>query len=198
MSMECPHNNIHVKEIATEFLGMTFRAETKVCKDCGAYLHGPAFENAYKQWLEEMYRKKRPKFQVQCHFSDNLIHCAQSFLESHPGVSVTVYLRILATSYLNIIDGKEELSERFEDLLDEDIFNSLKDRGGRNRVNIQFKPSMMVDIVAISEVLEMRMSQVVEESILKMMAAIVSQDPEMKRLWEKEVSATINVLLKSA
>lgn len=194
----CLGKKVEAREVEKEFLGMTFRAKTKVCVDCGAYLHGPEFEKAYRQWLEEMYRNKRPKFQVQCHFTDNLIHCAESFLENHPGVSVTVYLRILATSYLNIIDGSEDLSERFEDLLDEEIFSSLRDGEGRNRVTIQFKPTMMVDIVTIGEVLDMRQSQVVEESVLKMMAAIVSQDPEMKRLWENEVSATIDVLLKSA
>lgn len=57
---------------------------------------------------------------------------------------------------------------------------------------------MMVDIVATSEVLDMKMSQIVEESILKMMTAIVSQEPEMRAFWQDEVSAMIDVMLKSA
>lgn len=196
--LECLHENTEVRDVEKEFLGMVFKTETKVCLDCGAYLRGPEYERAYKKWLEDVYKSKRPKFQVQCHFSDNLIRCAEAFLKEHPGISITVYLRILATAYLHIVDGNEMLSERFEDLLDKEIFATLSDSEGRNRVTIQFKPAMMADIVDISEVFEMRLSHVVEEGVLKMMSAIMSKDPKMNTLWDEEVNTTLEVLLKSA
>lgn len=186
------------KVVAKEFLGEVFRHETLECAETGAYLHGPEFEAAYRDWLNELYKSKRAKFQIQCHFGDSLMRCADSYLVQHPGVATTVFFRILATSYITIIDGDEKLSERFDGLLDANVYDSFVDSDGRTRVSIQFKPAMMVDIVATSEVLEMKMSQIVEESILKMMTAIVSQEPEMRAFWRDKVSAMIDVMLKSA
>lgn len=196
--MTCPHLHTSTKRVKRSFLELTFSHETLVCDDCGAYLRGEEYEKAYGKWLEEMYKAKRSKFQIQCHFSDHFITCAESYLEDHPGVSMTEFLRILATSYLNIIDIDEVRSARFDAILDRDVLESLQESPERTRFSIQFKPAMMADIVAISEVLGMRMSHVVEESVLKTMTAIVSQDPQMADFWEREVRGVVEMLLKSA
>lgn len=123
--MSANHKKPTLKMVEKEFLGEVFRHETLVCAETGAYLHGPDFEAAYRDWLNGLYKSKRAKFQIQCHFGDSLMRCAESYLAQHPGVSTTVFFRILATSYITIIDGDEELSERFEGLLDASVYDSL-------------------------------------------------------------------------
>lgn len=196
--MECLHKNFKEKIIEKKFLDLSFEYKTKVCSDCGAYLRGNEFERSYKTWLEEVYKNKRDKFQVQCHFSNNLIKCANNYLEDYPGVPITVFMRTLATIYLNIIDTNEGLASKFNSLMDSEILNSFASDADRKRINIQFKPNMMLDIIAISEVVDLKPSQIIENCILKMITAITSHDQKLKNFWETEIRNYLDVFLKGA
>ena len=85
--MVCEHKNIKKEKIEKNILDLTFEHETLVCQDCGAYLRGVSFEKAYMQWLEGIYKdnKRRSKFQVQCHFSKNLINSGESPYDEEGG-----------------------------------------------------------------------------------------------------------------
>lgn len=196
--MECAHKNFVNKIIEKEIFDLTFKHKTKVCKDCGAYLRGQEFERAYMHWLEGVYKDRRDKFQVQCHFSNNLIKCADNFLEDYPGISSTVLMRFLVTVYLNVIDVDEKLSSKLDGLLDPKVYESLQADKSQRKVNIQFKPKMMLDLVAISEVVEMKPYQLVETAVIKMMTAVTSQDRRMREFWEKEIKNYLDIFLKAA
>ena len=64
--MECSHENFRKKKVDKNFLDLIFTVETQVCSDCGAFLRDNEFEIQFNGWLEEVYRSKRDKFQVQC------------------------------------------------------------------------------------------------------------------------------------
>lgn len=196
--MECQHKNIKSKKIEKKFLDMTFQQNAEVCQDCGAYLRDEVFEKSYLAWLETCYREKRDKFQIQCSFSQSLMDCSYKVLGNYPGVQATVLFRALAAIYINVIDTNEEVSNRLDDLLDREILASFEEDNVRKRVNIQFKPAMMLDIVAIAELTDLRPSQIIEESVLKMMTAITSADTKLKVFWEKNIKHYFEVFLKSA
>ena len=196
--MECSHKNIVNKTIEKEIFDLKFKHKAKVCKDCNAYLRGPEFEKSYMNWLEEVYKEKRSKFQVQCHFPQNLLKCAENFLENYPGISSTVLMRFLVTIYLDVIDGNEKLSQTFEKIMDQEILNSFTNDKDKKKVNIQFKPGMMVELVAIGELLDVSLSSIVENSVLKMMTAITSHDKKLRSFWEKEIKGYLEIFLKSA
>ncbi len=149
-------------------------------------------------WLEGIYKDRRDKFQVQCHFSNNLIKCAESFLESYPGILPTVLMRFLIIVYLNIVDTNEELSAKFDSLIDSKIYDSFLNDKSRKKVNIQFKPKMMLDLIAISEVVGIKPSLIIETGVLKMMTAITSQDKKLRAFWEKEIRSYLDIFLKAA
>jgi hypothetical protein len=196
--MECAHKNTVNKMVEKEILDLKFKHKTEVCKDCGAYLRDQDFQKAYMHWLENVYKDRRDKFQVQCHFSNNLYKCAESFLEDYPGISPTVLMRFLVTVYLNVVDINDKLSSKFDSLLDSAIYDSFLAEKDRKKVSIQFKPKMMLDLVTISEVIDMKPYQIVETAVLKMMTAITSQDQRLREFWEKEIRGYLEIFLKGA
>lgn len=196
--MDCTHKNVSRKKVEKKFFDFTFKHQTLVCKDCHAYLRGNDFEKAYMNWLEGIYKDRRDKFQVQCYFSNELIKCAENFLENYPGVSSTVLMRILVIIYLDVIDRNEKLSKEFESILDFQIYDSLAQSSDRKKVNIQFKPKMMLELNAISEIIDMKAFQIVESSVLKMMTAIISQDLKLRSFWEEKIRIYLEVSLSAA
>ena len=196
--MDCSHKNFSNKKVSKEIFDLSFETRTSVCKDCGAYLRNDEFEKKYLHWLESIYKDRRDKFQTQCHFSKNLIKCAESYLEDYPGISSTVFMRALVTIYLNIIDMDEEKSAQLESLLDSEIYDSFLNDKDRKKVNIQFKPNMMIDLIAISEVIEMKPAAIVEDIVMKLMTVITSQDQKLRSFWESEIKSYLDMFLKAA
>lgn len=195
--MECSHKNFSIKKVEKEIFNLKFTHKTQVCSDCGAYLRGNDFEKSYLLWLEKIYKKRRDKFQVQCYFSKNLLKCMNEFLQEYPGVSSTVLMRILSTIYIDYIDPSQRLLNQFNELLDKEIFDSFVKEKNIKKVNIQFKPKMMIDLVAISEIIEMSPSQIVESSIQKMMTAITSRNEKLRAFWKKEIQGYLETMLKA-
>ena len=116
----------------------------------------------------------------------------------YPGISSTAFMRILSIIYVDHIDTNPSLLKRFNELLDQEIYNSFLKEKATKKVNIQFKPKMMIELMSISELIEMKISQIIELSIQKMMTAITSQDPKLKAFWEKEIKSYLEILLKAA
>ncbi|MCY4643351.1 MAG: hypothetical protein OXB88_01915 [Bacteriovoracales bacterium] len=196
--MECSHKKISKKKVQKEIFNMIFETKTSVCDNCGAYLRDRGYEKKYMHWLEELYKTRRNKFQTQCYFSKNLIRCAEAYLEDYPGISTTIFIRGLVTVYFNIIDRDAKKSARLELLLDNEIYNSFSNDKDRKKVNIQFKPKMIIELMAISELLEIGPSIVVEEVVLKLMTAITSQDKKLREFWENEIRGYLDMFLKAA
>ena len=196
--MDCSHKKFSNKKVSKKIFGLSFQTKTSVCKDCGAYLQNDEFERKYLHWLEGIYKNRRDKFQTQCHFSKNLIKCAESYLKNYPGISSTVFMRALVTIYLNIIDMDEKKSAQLESLLDSEIYDSFHNDNNRKKVNIQFKPNMMIDLIAISEVIEMRPAIIVEDIVIKLMTAITSQDQKLRSFWKSEIKSFLDMFLKAA
>lgn len=196
--MECSHKSFSNKKVKKEIFDMVFETKTSVCNDCGAYLRNDEYEKKYMHWLEGIYKERRDKFQVQCHLSKNLIKCAEVYLEDYPGISPTVFFRALATIYFNVIDRDEKKSSHLESLLDSEVLESFTNNKDKKKVTIQFKPKMMIEIMAISEFLGMGPSAVVEEVIIKMMTMITSRDQKLREFWESEIRGYLDMFLKAA
>lgn len=196
--MECAHKKFSNKKVKKKVFDLVFETTTNVCKDCQAYLRNDDYEKKYMHWLEGVYKDRRDKFQTQCHFSKNLIKCAETYLEEYPGISPTVFFRALATIYFNVVDRDENKSAQLESLLDLEVLNSFASDKDKKKVTIQFKPKMMIDLLAIAEFLEMSPSAVVEEVVIKLMTMITSQDQKLKAFWEDEIRSYLDMFLKAA
>lgn len=196
--MECSHKNVSNKKIKKEIFDMVFETTTKVCYDCGAFLRNENYEKKYMHWLEETYKDRRDKFQAQCHFSKNIIKCAESYLEDYPGISPTVFFRALAIIYFNVIDRDEKKSNLLQSILDKEILESFINDKDKKKVTIQFKPNMMIEIVAVAEFLDSSPSSIVEEVVIKLMTIITSHDQKLKEFWEKEIRNYLDMFLKAA
>jgi len=196
--MECSHKNILLKKVKKEIFDMSFEAKTSVCSDCGAYLRDNKYEQKYMHWLKGIYQERRDKFQTQCHFSKNLIKCAQTYLEGYPGISPTVFMRALVTIYFSVVDSDKKKSALLESLLNSEIYDSFNNDKNRKKVNIQFKPKMMIELIAVSEFLELSPSAIVEEVVIKLMTVITSQDKRLREFWENEIRGYLDMFLKTA
>jgi hypothetical protein len=196
--MSCSHKNISNKKVKKEIFDLVFETSTSVCSDCGAFLRNEDYEKKYMLWLESIYKDRRDKFQTQCHFSKNLIKCAEVFLQDYPGISPTVFFRALAIIYFDIVDRNEKKSHQLEALLDKKILDSFVSDKDKKKVTIQFKPKMMIEILAISEFLEASPSSIVEEVVIKLMTAITSRDQKLREFWENEIRGYLDMFLKAA
>ena len=196
--MECLHKNVSHKKIKKEIFDMVFETTTSVCNDCGAFLRNENFEKKYMHWLESIYKNRRDKFQTQCHFSKSLIKCAETYLENYPGISPTVFFRALAIIYYDVIDKNEKKSNQLEIILDREILSSFVDEKNKKKVTIQFKPKMMIEIMAISDFLESSPTSIVEEVVIKLMTVITSHDHKLREFWENEIRGYLDMCLKAA
>ena len=196
--MECSHKKFKTKTVAKKFFDLSFKTKTSVCLDCGAYLRNNEFEKKYLHWLEGIYKDRRDKFQTQCYFSKNLIKCAELYLEDYPGISTTVFVRALVTIFLNVIDADEEKSSQLESLMDSEIYESFVSDKDRKKINIQFKPIMMLDLIAISEVIDLKPAAIVEDVVIRLMTMITSQDERLRSFWESEIKNYLDMFLKAA
>lgn len=196
--MECSHKNVSNKKVKKEIFDLVFETTTSVCSHCGAFLRNEDYEKKYMHWLESIYKERRDKFQTQCHFSKNLIKCAESYLEDYPGISPTVFFRALAIIYFDIVDKDEKKSNKFETILDKEVLNSFLNDKGKKKVTIQFKPKMMIELMAISEFLEVGPSSIVEEVVVKLMTVITSRDQKLREFWENEIRGYLDMFLKAA
>ena len=196
--MECSHKSISNKKIKKEIFDLIFESKTSVCNDCGAFLRGREYEKKYMRWLEGIYEERRDKFQIQCHLSKNLIKCARVYLEEYPGISPTVFFRALTIIYFNVVDSDEKKSSQLESLLDLQIQDSFINDKNRKKVTIQFKPKMMIELLAISEFLDMSTSVIVEEVIVKLMTMITSHEQSVREFWENEIRKYLDMFLKAA
>jgi hypothetical protein len=149
-------------------------------------------------WLEGIYKERRDKFQAQCHFSNNLIKCAEAYLENYPGISPTVFMRALVIIYFNIVDRDEKKSNQLESLLDSEIRDSFTNDKDKKKINIQFKPKMMIELLAVAEFLELSPSGIVEEVVVKLMTVITSHDQKLREFWGNEIRGYLDMFLQAA
>jgi hypothetical protein len=196
--MNCQHENIEQKFVEKEFAGEKFRRKTPVCKNCGAFLRDKEYELAFLGWLEDVYKKDRNKFQVQCHLDAGLVTVADKFLAEYPGVSQSHLFRSLVVVYLDHIDSDVQLSATFDSLIDSKILDSFTRKHEKKRVNIQFKPKMLVELEAMADAIDSRPAVLVESAVVKMMSAITSQNSALKDFWEAEVMKYLDPILKAA
>lgn len=196
--MTCEHKNFSKKKVTLNKLGLEYSTRTDVCSDCGAYVRNNEFEIKFNEWLQDSYKSHRTKFQIQCNLSGNLVKCAQEFLKSYPGVSESVFFRIITILSLTIIDSSEKLSSSIETLFDGEVYNSFMEDNEKKRFNIQFKPKMMLEIHDTAELLQTSMTSIVEDSILRVMTLLTSQDEKLKEFWENEIKFFLESFLKSA
>jgi hypothetical protein len=196
--MNCQHENIEQKFVEKEFAGEKFRRKTSVCKNCGAFLRDKEYELAFLGWLEDVYKEDRNKFQVQCHLDTGLVTVADKFLAEYPGVSQSHLFRSLVVVYLDHIDSDVQLSATFDSLIDFEILDSFTRKHEKKRVNIQFKPKMLVELETMADAVDSRPALLVEAAVVKMMSAITSQNSALKDFWEAEVMIYLDPILKAA
>ena len=198
MSMDCQHEKIEKQIVEKKFAGESFTHEAPVCTICGAFLRDKDHEVAFLDWVEGVYKRDRNKFQIQCHLDVGLLSVADKFLGEYPGVTHAHLFRGLVVIYLNHIDSDARLAEQFGALLDASVLDSFTRKHEKKRVNIQFKPKMLLELEAMAEATECRPAQLVESSVVKMMSAITSQNSPLKEFWESEIMKYLAPILKAA
>ena len=149
------------------------------------------------KWLENLYRERRDKFQAQCFFSKNLIKCAEEYLKKYPTIPISIFMKFLVIIDLEIIDKDERKSSRLEKLKDQKVLESFLSNE-KTKVNIQFKPSFMIELLDIAELLDQTSTAVVENSIVKLMTIITSKDKKLRQFWENEIQEYLDAFLKAA
>ena len=195
--MECSHKKISSKVVSKKIFGEVFRTSTKVCEECGASLQDDVYEKKYMKWLEDLYKKRRDKFQVQCFLSNNLIKCVEEFLKKYPIIPISTFMKFLVIIDLEIIDKDEKKSSKLESLIDLEVLSSFLSNE-KTKVNIQFKPSFMNDLLGIAETLDYTPTIIVERSIVKLMTVITSEDKKLRQFWENEIQGYLDFFLKAA
>ena len=104
----------------------------------------------------------------------------------------------MVTIFLNVIDADEEKSSQLESLMDSEIYESFVSDKDRKKINIQFKPIMMLDLIAISEVIDLKPAAIVEDVVIRLMTMITSQDERLRSFWESEIKNYLDMFLKAA
>ncbi len=198
MGVDCQHEKIEKQVVEKKFAGESFTHDAAVCTICGAFLRDKDYEVAFLDWVEGVYKRDRSKFQVQCHLNVGLLSVAEKFLGEYPGVTHAHLFRGLVVIYLNHIDSDARLAEQFAALLDASVLDSFTRKCQKKRVNIQFKPKMLLELEAMADVIKCRPAQLVESSVVKMMSAITSQNAPLKALCEREIMKYLAPILKAA
>ena len=96
------------------------------------------------------------------------------------------------------MDRDEKKSSQLESILDAEIYESFIHDKDRKKVTIQFKPKMMIELLAIAEFLEVSNSSIVEEVVVKFMTMITSHDEKLRNFWENEIRGYLDMFLKDA
>lgn len=196
--MDCSHKKSSKKRVKKEIVEETFIAQTQVCDQCGAFLHDDEYEIKYMRWISKLYGQKRSKFQTQHHFSKNLVKCAEEYLKRYPTIPISVFMRALVIVYFEIIDKDVRKSSQLEQMQDETVLNSfLKDKN-KIKVNIQFKPQFMIELIDIAELINQTPSALVGDIIIKLMTIITSEDQKLRQFWENEIRMYLDMFLKVA
>jgi hypothetical protein len=68
----------------------------------------------------------------------------------------------------------------------------------KRKVNIQFKPKLMIELIAVAESLGVSPSAIVEEVVIKLTAVLLSRKPRAKEFWDNEIHGCLDMLLKAA
>ncbi len=116
----------------------------------------------------------------------------------YPNVSLTFFFKALVVVFLDHVDGDEKLASQLSQITDSEILNSFSSDKDKKRVNIQFKPKMIVELSAMAKMVSMKPSEIVESSVVKMMTALTSQDERLKEFWESEIMRYVDSMLKAA
>jgi len=187
----CEHEKTEQQMLTRSYLGETFTYLGEVCKNCDSSLWRDKNEEDFKQWLNELHTNKRHLFQIQYLISENQKKCLEKLNETFFGVDESALVRAITVVYLKFVaqfDGNYEESE---------VYNSLK--GNRTiHKKVQFRPAGMQDIVSIKEMLNVKSSFVVEESLLRILTLSIETDEKMKDYWRSVVFQELETILKAA
>lgn len=196
-SVECLHINVATKKVIKEIFDLHFNVETIVCNNCGAFLRGNEYEEKYNYWLEESYKGNKDKFQIECHFSNDIFECMKKYLVNYPGTSLATFIKALVVIYLNVLDRDEKKSIQLESLLEREILKSLTNDQDKRRFTIQFKPKLMVELIAAAEALDVGISVLVEEVVVKLLDLFTSRYPKSREFWDSEIHGSLDMILKA-
>lgn len=194
--MNCNHNETSRKKCERTFLGEVFTYQTQVCKNCAQELWNNKLNDKFGHWISEIHSKKRHLFQVQYKISENASHCLDELKNRFPlGVNEAQLIRALVMVYLNLVEDDEEISEIVEEYLDTDDYHQLV-HGNKLSKKVEFKASGMQDIVTMSEIVGIKPSKLVEETIYRCLLIFINEDPQMKKFWQTLIQ-NIEMILKA-
>lgn len=193
----CEHTSIKVEEHVKEFQKEKFSYNSQTCQECGAILWNSKTETQYNNWLNSLHSSKRHLFQVQFSLSETALQCIENINARYPGVDESLLIRAIVIVYLDIIDGIEDVANKIEAYTDTTDFHHLTN-GAKRPKKIQFKPNGMRDLLAYANLLELKASKVIEESIYRVLLLSIKEDDEMKEFWNKVILKNIETILKAA
>ena len=197
LSQECQHPKFKKQHITRDFQGEIFKYTTKVCSSCGVSLWGERNEQDYNEWLENLHSEKRHLFQVQYQLSEKVIDCLEQMRKRFAGVDVSLLTRALVTVYLNIVEDNEEIMERLETYIESDAYNILINDNKYTRRKTQFKLSGMRDLLAYSQLFDVKPSEIIENFIYRMILLSINEDEQMKAYWNS-ILKSVEMILKAA
>lgn len=193
----CLHSDVSLNEVEKKLFDLSFKTESLVCNKCGAILRGKEYEGNFNIWLRENYQNNPEKFKLDCYFPHNIFQAAQEYLKAYPGTSIDSFLKALVVIYLNLVDQYENESISLKSLFESEVSKLLANNEDRRQIDIHVKPKLMIEILAITEVFGVSPSALVEEVIIKLMAAYLSHEPRMRRFWDREVHRYLYFILKA-
>jgi hypothetical protein len=191
----CLHSNVTLKEVEKNLFDLSFITESLVCNKCGAILRGKEFEEKYNFWLEELYKDSPEKFQIYCSFSKVVIESATKILSAFPGTTIDALVKALVVTYFNVLDRDNEKSIQFKFLFETDNSKLCVNNEEAIKVNIHFKPKLMIELMSVAESFNIDVSSIVEEIVTKFMVIYSSTQTEAKEFWRKDISNYLEMLL---
>ena len=195
-NFDCLHSSATIKKVEKCLFDLKFITESLVCNKCGAILRGKEYEENFNIWLAAKYQNNPEKFQLDCYFPHNIFQAAQEYLKAYPGTSIDSFLKALVVIYFNLFDQSEIESTPLK-YLESEISKLIASNEDRRQVSIYLKPKLMIEILAITEVFGVSSSALVEEVVIKLMAAYLSREPRLRRFWDLEVHKYLDLILKA-
>ncbi len=197
MKQECGHSEYKKQKQERNFQDEVFSYMAETCQECGAVLWNDRLQKNFNGWLNDLHKTKRHLFQIQYNLSANAVLCIEKLGERFPAIDQSLLIRALVMVNLDIVEGDEKILKLVEGHVNSPDYRELLD-GSPQLKKIQFKPNGMQDILAYSNMLKVRPSKIVEESIYRILLLSIKTDPVMKEFWEETIIKSLETILKAA
>lgn len=193
---DCRHLKTKKARITRSFLGKDFITIGKKCNSCGAILWDKSTDKKFFDWLRKLYKEENHRFQLQLGLSESATKCFEELENKYYGVPKSTLFRALTAVYMDLMK-----KSRFQSIIKEitagEVYQSFIE-GTKDRYKVLFRPFVIIEIEAVSDLTNRTPNKFVEDSIIKLLSLIYESDSELNEFWKKEVKEKLEYVLKVA